>query len=101
MSEEEEARFGISPELIRRVLQEHRGLIRVGCYVPTRKEIATADPAWLEPVLNDWFWESPAALIPTYRQVREVVAILKARPDAEGESVQRILANAPTDEDFA
>ena len=68
--------------------------------VPTRKEIATADPAWLEGVLSDWWWNSPEALIPTYGQVRDVIAILKAPPDAASEGIQRILAEAPTDEDF-
>ena len=42
---EEDDRFGVSPALIRQVLQEHRGLIRVGCYIPTRKEVAEGNAA--------------------------------------------------------
>ena len=97
---EEEDRFGVPTELIRSVLEEHRGLIRMGCYVPTRKEVASADPAWLETVLSDWWWESPEALIPTYRQVSDVLAVLRARPDFDSYGIQRIIAQAPTDNDF-
>src|SRR5689334_19902865 len=97
---DDEDRFGITPELIRKVLEEHRGLIRVGCYVPTRKEVATGDPAWLTNILNDWWWESPTALMPTYGQVNEVIAILRARADADSEDIQRIIALAPTEHDF-
>jgi hypothetical protein len=99
MSEEDD-RFGISPELMRQVIEEHRGIIRVGCYVPTRHEVATAEPALLESALIDWWWESPTALIATRRQVNDVLAILKARPDAASEGIQRILKQAPTDADF-
>jgi hypothetical protein len=97
---EEDDRFGVPPELIRQLLEEHRGLIRMGCYVPTKREVATADPARLEVVLSDWFWESPEAIIPTYRQVQDVLAILRARADAGSEAIQRIIAQAPTDADF-
>lgn len=97
---EEEDRFGVPTEVISQLLDQHRGLIRLGCYVPTKKEVAIADPVWLEPVLSDWFWESPETIIPTYAQVCEVLAILRARPDADSEGIQRILAQAPSDEDF-
>jgi len=93
-------RFGVTPELMRQVIEEHRGIIRAGCHVPTRTEVATADPALLESALIDWWWESPTTLIPTRRQVDEVVAILQARPDADSEEIQRILKQAPTDADF-
>lgn len=97
---EEDDRFGVTPELMRQVIEEHRGIIRAGCYVPTRTEVATADPALLESALIDWWWESPAALIPTRRQVEEVLVILKARPDADSEAIQRIVTQAPKDADF-
>lgn len=99
MSEEND-RFGVTVELMRQVIDEHRGIIRAGCYVPTRQEVATAEPALLESALIDWWWESPTTLIPTRRQVDEVIAILKARPDADNEGIQRILKQAPTDADF-
>lgn len=99
MSEEDD-RFGVTPELMRQVIEEHRGIIRAGCYVPTRLEVATAEPRLLEAALIDWWWESPTALIPTSRQVQEVLGILRARPDASSEGIQRILRQAPTDADF-
>lgn len=95
-----EDRFGVDVQLIRQVLEEHRGIIRLGCYVPTRAEVARADPAWLETVLVEWWWESPTALMPTYGQVKAVVAMLHARRDARDEGIQRILTQAPTDADF-
>lgn len=88
-------RFGVPDALIREVIEEHRGLIRIGCYVPTRREVATADPALLGPALHDWWWESPTRLIPTDDQVDEVLAILRGRPDAGAEEIQRIIAMAP------
>jgi len=81
MSDKED-RFEITPEVMLQVVEEHRGIIRAGCYVPIRHEVATAEPALLESALVDWWWESPTALIPTRRQVNEVLDILKARPDA-------------------
>ena len=96
----EEDRFGITPELMRQVVEEHRGIIRAGCYVPTRQEVATAEPVLLEAILIDWWWEAPTALIPTRRQVDEVIGILKARRDADSEGIQRILQQAATEADF-
>lgn len=51
---EENDGFGVTPELMRQVYKEHRGIIRAGCYVASRHEVATADPALLESVLIDW-----------------------------------------------
>lgn len=93
-------RFGVTPEIMRQVLEEHRGIIRAGCYVPTRHEVATAEPKLLEAALVGWWWESPTALIPTYGQVQEVLNILRARPDASNDGIQRILRQAPKDADF-
>lgn len=97
---EEHERFGVSLEIIRQILDEHAGIIRLGCYVPTRTEVRTQEPAWLESVLIDWWWESPTQLTPTYWQVQEVLGILTARPDADSEGVQRIIDQAPTEDDF-
>ena len=96
----EDDRFAVTPELMRQVIEEHRGIIRAGCYVPTRHEVATAEPRLLEAALIDWWWESPTALIPTYGQVQEVLSILRARPDASSDGIQSILRQAPKDADF-
>ena len=92
-------RFGIPDQRIIDVIRAHRGLIRDGCYVPTRREVteAPAEKRWNW--LRGWWWESPTELIPTDAQVAEVIAILLARPDAGSAEIQRIIAQAPPPED--
>lgn len=92
---DEEERFGVSLELIRAVITEHDGVIRAGCYVPTRDEVAQKEPEWLYSVLTDWFWESPTDLIPIDAQINDVLRILRARSDADSPEIQRIIAEAP------
>lgn len=92
-------RFGIPPERILEVIRAHAGLIRFGCYVPTRREVAEGAADWLRNILLDWWWESPSELIPTDRQVAEVIAILRSRPDAGSATIQEIIAQAPPPED--
>jgi len=93
-------RFGVAESTIIKAFKEHRGLIRAGCYVPTREEVATKDAAWLASILIDWWWESPTALIPTWGQVQDALAILRSREDADTPEIQRILAEAPKAEDL-
>lgn len=92
-------RFGVPTERILQVIRAHSGLIRFGCYVPTRREVAEGDANWLWSVILDWWWESPTELIPTDNQVAEVLAILRARPDALSAKIQEIIAQAPPPED--
>ncbi len=51
-------------------------ILRVGMYVPTRAEVATRPADELSWVLECWMWESPAELIPSYAQIREVRALI-------------------------
>jgi|GEM_PF-1052729 len=90
-------RFGVSAEAIKRVFTEHlrAGVIRCGCYVPTREEVANRPLDWIVPVLTDWFWESPTELAPDEGQVTAVIAVLKSRPDADDERVKAVIADAP------
>jgi hypothetical protein len=90
-------RFGVDLELIGRIFRHHleAGVIRCGCYVPTREEVATKPPEWLHSIVNDWFWESPEELAPDRGQVEDTLAILKARPDADHELIRAIIADAP------
>jgi hypothetical protein len=88
-------RFGITEEEILAVIRKHAGLIRSGCYVPTRAEVAAKEPEWLYSVLVDWWWESPTELIPTDEQVNEVVQILRSRSDAQSDAIQKIISEAP------
>lgn len=91
-------RFGIPDQLIIEVMKEHSGLIRDGCYVPTRREVATwgAERLWFH--LLGWWHECPRALIPTDEQVAACVAVLRGRPDADSPEIQEIIAQAPMPE---
>ena len=90
-----EDRFGVPVQRIIHVMEAHRGLIRDGCYVPTRKEVGTWPPERLWWHLLGWWHESPAELIPTDEQVAAVVEVLRQRPDADSPKIQEIIAQAP------
>ena len=92
-------RFGIPDQRIIDVIRAHHGLIRDGCYVPTRREVAEAPAERLWSWLLGWWWESPAELIPSDEQVVDAVAILRARPDAATPQIQAIIAQAPPPSD--
>jgi len=92
---DDQDRFGVSTDRIVQVMWAHAGLIRAGCYVPTRAEVATAAPERVYSWLLDWWWESPTELIPTDEQVAAAVAILKARPDADHPLIQELLTQIP------
>jgi uncharacterized protein (DUF433 family) len=70
----------------------HNPVIRAGMYVPTRGEVATADPAQLDEILDLWLWEGPTELIPTREQIEEVRSILLRRQDGELPSVRALVA---------
>ena len=90
-----EDRFGVPVQRIIDVMKAHQGLIRDGCYVPTRREVATwpAERLWWH--LLGWWWESPSELIPTDAQIAAVVYVLRSRPDANSKEIQNIIAQAP------
>jgi hypothetical protein len=88
-------RFGVPEQLIIDVIRAHRGLMRDGCYVPTRHEVTTREPFWLTLILLGWWWESPSELIPTDEQVAAVIAVLRSRPDADHWVIQELIAQAP------
>ena len=88
-------RFGVPDQLIIDVMRAHRGIIRDGCYVPTRREVATLKPWPLTWMLLGWWWESPTELIPTDEQVAASVEVLRQRPDADGPLIQDLIAQAP------
>lgn len=95
MNNMEEDRFGVPTERILEVISAHGGLIRCGCYIPTRREVAEGDPIWLRNIILDWWWESPSELIPCDGQIADVIGILRARPDARTALIQEIIAEAP------
>ena len=92
---ENDDRFGIPATRIVDAIRKHAGLVRSGCYVPTRHEVATREPEWVHSIVLDWWWESPSELIPREEQVREAVTILRQRPDADHPLIQAILADIP------
>ena len=96
---EDDYRFGFTKEQVTAEVLNHRGLIRDGCYVPTRHEVATWAPARLNWYLLGWWWESPSSLIPNDAQVAECVAVLRARRDARSDEIQNIIAQAPPPSD--
>lgn len=92
---DEHDRFGVPESRIVEVILQHRGLIRTGCYVPTRAEVAHAAPEQVYGWVLDWWWESPSELIPTNEQVAAVVDILRSRPDADHPLIQALLPAIP------
>lgn len=88
-------RFGIPTQRIIDVMNDHRGLIRDGCYVPTRHEVATWSAELLWWHLLGWWWESPSELIPTDEQIAACVDVLRGRPDADSKGIKDIIAQAP------
>jgi hypothetical protein len=77
-----EDRFGVPVQRIIDVMKAHSSLIRDGCNVPTRAEVATWPPERLWWHLLGWWWESPSELIPTDEQGAARVEVLRSRPDA-------------------
>jgi hypothetical protein len=90
-----EERFGVPVQRIIDVMKAHHGLIRDGCYVPTRAEVASWPPERLWWHLLGWWWESPSELVPTDEQIAAVLQVLRLRPDAESPEIQAIIAQAP------
>jgi hypothetical protein len=80
-------------------LRAHEGLIRDGCYIPSKHEVATWSAVRLNWHLLGWWWESPSSLIPNDEQVAESVAVLRARPDAGSAAIQKLIAQAPPPSD--
>ena len=84
-------RFGVRDEDIAAEREQHKGIVRMGMYVPTRKEVLTMRADVLYPILDQWLHESPTLLIPTHEQIKDVISVLQQRPDAIERSVQKIV----------
>ena len=95
MNDDTDDRFGFTLDDVKAVMVEHRGIIRLGCYIPTREEVASADPETLCAALHDWWWESPTRLIPSDEQVDAVIVVLLERPDAGHPAIQRLIGDRP------
>ena len=66
MTNDPDDRFGVPTERLLDAIRTHEGVIRCGCYIPTRREVAEASADRLWSILLDWWWESPSELIPTW-----------------------------------
>lgn len=87
-------RFGMPDSALRAALDAHGAnspVIRLGMYVPTRREVATWAANKLFEVLIDWMWESPSDIIPDNKQISQVIEVLKAREDVQDPGVQRLI----------
>lgn len=76
-------RFGVSTETMRQERDDHLPIIRLGCYVPTVKEVFDTAPQKLYEILDFWMWESPTLLIPSDDQIKEVISVIEERPDSD------------------
>lgn len=74
-------RFGTSPEAFASAREKHKHIYRTGMHVPTRKEVATMAPDELYEIFDEWLWESPTELIPRNDQIEAALKILEARAD--------------------
>jgi hypothetical protein len=92
LSNDPNDRFGVPEQLIIDAMKAHDGLIRDGCYVPTRSEVATLKLFPLTWILLGWWWESPSELIPSDEQVAAVIEILRSRPDANNPIIMDLIA---------
>jgi hypothetical protein len=95
MMEDPDDRFGVSVERLRAAFEEHRGIIRAGCYVPTRREVATADADLVATWLEEWWWESPSLLIPDDDQIDAAIAVLRTRDDCDSQVLRELIEGRP------
>lgn len=90
-----EDRFGMPQSAFQAARDAHGAnnpTIRLGMYVPTRREVAEKPPEWLYTVLVDWLWESPSELIPTNEQIDQVRNVLLKRSDASDDAIVKLIA---------
>ncbi|TXI09804.1 MAG: hypothetical protein E6Q76_04990 [Rhizobium sp.] len=89
-------RFDMPPSAFDSAAASHNeaaafGIARIGMLVPSRLQVRTLPIGELEFVLEYWMYESPAELIPSDDQIREVIFELMLRPDAESEDFKRLV----------
>ncbi|WP_040670360.1 hypothetical protein [Rhodanobacter fulvus] len=87
-------RFGMPDSAFDAALESHghdNPVLRAGMDVPMQAEVASLPVEILHPIMIDWMWESPSELIPSNEQIRAVIAILRARPDAKHPDVRALI----------
>lgn len=87
-------RFGMPESAFRAAAKSHgrdNPTVRIGMYVPTRREVAELPADDLMFILDFWFGESPTELIPSLDQIRQVREVLVQRPDNEAKDVRALI----------
>lgn len=94
MPHDPDDRFGM-PESAVAAAQASHGLgnpvMRMGMYVPTRREVASLPADDLMFILDCWLYESPTELIPSRAQVRHVREVLMQRPDCGAGAIRELI----------
>lgn len=88
-------RFGIPDSAFLAAMESHgrnNPSIRLGMYVPTRREVAELPANNLYSILIDWLWECPSELIASDEQIAEVRSILLTRPDSNDPIISKLVA---------
>lgn len=94
MQDDRNDRFGTPESAFAAAAQSHgpdNPFVRLGMYVPTRREVAELPADDLMFILDTWMWESPTELIPTADQIRQVREVLERRPDRKAEEVRALI----------
>ena len=92
---EDDDRFGMPDSAFAAAREAHGAnspVLRSGMYVPLKREVRELPADELRPMLIDWMWESPSALIPDNEQIASVREILLKRPDVKSDNVQSLIA---------
>ena len=83
MNYPDDYRFGFDLDAMKAELEDHQPIFRMGCYIPTAREVLTMHPKDLEITLELWMWESPTMLIPNNEQIAEVITVIQSRHDVD------------------
>jgi len=87
-------RFGMPESAFGSAAQSHgrdNPTLRIGMYVPTRREVAELPADDLMYIMDAWMWESPTELIPSLDQIRQVREVLVQRPDREAKDIRALI----------
>ena len=76
-------RFGFNLEDMKQEVEDHKPIMRIGCFVPSVKDVREMSVDDLRITLDLWLWESPTTLIPSDDQILEVISVLRTRTDVD------------------
>jgi hypothetical protein len=76
-------RFGYTKTQLLAYSCDYRDRSKVDFYIPTRNDVFSMPIQELQPILVRWFTAAPETLVPTEKQKRTVVSLLKQRKDRD------------------